>query len=169
MHLSFDTGLYICTCTDIICECIRLILCHDLLNPTQRPGVELMVRRLYVLEAAVDRVHDQKSPAAVCCYKAALVAAVENLNRASYPESWLQAEDTEESREATDPSRSRCSQPVACFRQHVSQSIDSREADALPAIPSPGPHPDPNTRAPHGSHRSCLGTTKTINVELRPN
>jgi len=91
------------------------------------------------LEAAIDRMYGQKSPEVVRCNKAALAAAVENLNRVSYPESWLRAEDTEESLKVMDPSRSRYSQQIDSFSQRFLKNIDSRKADALPVSAfSPG-------------------------------
>jgi len=84
------------------------------------------------LEAAVDRLYGKKSPDIVRSNKAALAAAVDNLNRISYPDEWLTAEDTEESLKVLHPSLSQYSAGIDEFSSKFLKSIDSRTGDDLP-------------------------------------
>jgi len=84
------------------------------------------------LEAAVDRLYGKKSPDIVRSNKAALGAAVENLHRIDYPDSWSTAEDTEESLRVLHPSLSQYSAEIDDFSSTFLKSIDSRTGDALP-------------------------------------
>jgi homodimeric pyruvate:ferredoxin (flavodoxin) oxidoreductase len=84
------------------------------------------------LEAAVDRLYGKKSPDIVRSNKAALGAAVENLNRIAYPDTWLTAEDTEESLKVLHPSLSQYSSGIDDFSSKFLKSIDSRTGDSLP-------------------------------------
>jgi homodimeric pyruvate:ferredoxin (flavodoxin) oxidoreductase len=84
------------------------------------------------LEAAVDRLYGKKSPDIVRSNKAALAAAVDNLNRISYPDEWLTAEDTEESLKVLHPSLSQYSAGIDEFSSTFLKSIDSRTGDDLP-------------------------------------
>jgi len=84
------------------------------------------------LEAAIDRMYGQKSPEIVKSNKAALAAAPENLNRVTYPSSWLNAEDTPESLKVFNPSKTQYSQELDAFSGVFLKAIDSRSADGLP-------------------------------------
>jgi len=84
------------------------------------------------LEAAIDRMYGKKSPDIVRSNKAALAAAVENLNFVQYPQSWLIAEDTEESLRVMDPAKTPYTQEIDEFSATFLKGIDSRTADDLP-------------------------------------
>merc|ERR1719450_1421284 len=58
------------------------------------------------LHGAIDRMYGKKSPQIVESNKNALSAAVQNLNKIAYPQSWLQAEDNEISSKKYEPSKS---------------------------------------------------------------
>mmetsp|Transcript_31414 Transcript_31414/g.98497 ORF Transcript_31414/g.98497 Transcript_31414/m.98497 type:complete len:1852 (-) Transcript_31414:149-5704(-) len=91
------------------------------------------------LEAAIDRMYGKKSPDIVRANKAALAAAKANLNKVEYPESWLAAEDTEDSLRVVNPSATQYSQPIDEFSSTFLKSIDARKADNLPVSAfSPG-------------------------------
>lgn len=83
------------------------------------------------LEGAIDRMYGKKSPEIVKSNKAALAAAPENLNRISYPSSWLTAEDNEHSLRRMNPSASPYSPQLDEFSSTFLKSIDSRTADEL--------------------------------------
>lgn len=84
------------------------------------------------LEAPVDRLYGKKSPDIVRSNKAALGAAVENLNCIANPDAWLTAEDTEASLKVLHPSLSRYSEGIDDFSSKFLKSIDSRTGDSLP-------------------------------------
>jgi len=83
------------------------------------------------LEGAIDRMYGKKSPEIVRSNKAALAAAPENLHKISYPSSWLQAEDNENSIKKMHPSASPFSESADEFSSTFLKSIDSRTADEL--------------------------------------
>lgn len=84
------------------------------------------------LEGAIDRMYGRKSPQIVSSNKSALAAAVNNLNKISYPQSWLQAEDNEASLKTLYPSKSEYSEELDDFTKTFMKGITSRTADALP-------------------------------------
>jgi len=64
------------------------------------------------LEGAIDRLYGGKSPLIVKSNKAALAAAPQHLNRITYPQSWLHAEDNEASLKTLWPSQTEFSTPL---------------------------------------------------------
>eukprot|EP00746_Dinoflagellata_sp_MGD_P155297 gnl/MRDRNA2_/MRDRNA2_85296_c0_seq2.p1 gnl/MRDRNA2_/MRDRNA2_85296_c0~~gnl/MRDRNA2_/MRDRNA2_85296_c0_seq2.p1 ORF type:complete len:1850 (-),score=450.28 gnl/MRDRNA2_/MRDRNA2_85296_c0_seq2:164-5713(-) len=84
------------------------------------------------LEGAIDRLYGKKSPKIVESNKAALSAAIDNLNLIAYPDSWLEAEENESSAKTLYPSQSKYSKPLDEFATTFLKGIDSRRGDDLP-------------------------------------
>jgi len=85
-----------------------------------------------LLEGAIDRMYGAKSPQIVSANKAALAAAVSNLNKIQYPASWVNAEDNEASLKTLNPSGSKYSKPIDDFSAKFMKGIDSRSAENYP-------------------------------------
>jgi homodimeric pyruvate:ferredoxin (flavodoxin) oxidoreductase len=91
------------------------------------------------LERAVDRMYGKKSPQIVSANKAALAAAVDNLNLVSYPASWATCEDNEASLKVQYPSKTQYTPERDEFSATFLKGIDSRTGDNLPVSAfSPG-------------------------------
>jgi homodimeric pyruvate:ferredoxin (flavodoxin) oxidoreductase len=84
------------------------------------------------LDAAIDRMYGKKSPQIVSANKNALAAAVTNLNKIEYPESWINAEESAKSAKKGDPSRTEYTPERDDWSNTFLKNIDSRSGDNLP-------------------------------------
>lgn len=91
------------------------------------------------LEGAVDRMYGNKSPQVVASNKDALAAAVQHLNRITFPASWATAPDSEQDDRLASPYHTKYSAKPDEFAGTFLKGIDSRSADGLPVSAfSPG-------------------------------
>lgn len=85
-----------------------------------------------LLNDSIDRLYGRKSPQIVASNKAALAAAVDNLNLVNYPDSWVSAEDNEDSARVSYPSKSEFSAPLDPFSNVFMKAISKRTGGELP-------------------------------------
>jgi len=85
-----------------------------------------------LLNDSIDRLYGRKSPQIVASNKAALAAAVDNLNLIDYPASWLEAVDNDASLKTIYPSKSEYSAPLDDFSKTFMKAITRRTGTDLP-------------------------------------